>query len=80
MVDDVFGEACEKVKVGVKMMSLAAKLEEFVDGIDVAGNDSSGKVEEVVGDKPEIEDLINVCVSLQQEQEGGEGENTFSSC
>ena len=62
MVDNVLGEACEEMKIGVEVVSLAAKMYEFVNRIDVAGNNASSKVEEVVGDKPKVEDLIRVSV------------------
>ena len=44
VVDDVGGDASKEVQVGVDVMPLTAKLDEFVNGNDVAGDNASSKV------------------------------------
>ena len=65
VVDNVGGDACEEVEVGVDVVPLAAKLDEFVYGNDVAGNNTSSEVQEVVWDEPKVEDRVSVEVVIE---------------
>ena len=53
------------MQVGVDVLPLAAKLDEFVYGNDVAGNNTFSEVQEIVWDEPKVENRVSVEVVVE---------------
>ena len=65
VVDNVGGDTCEEVEVGVDVVPLVAESDEFVYRHNVTGNNASSEVQEVVWDEPKVEHSIGVEVVVE---------------